>query len=113
MPGDPDAKDPRSGVASEPSTILVTVPGDLRRTDIQDFCEEVSSNVQRTGASRVLVDASNLTRPGIGVLEALVRLRMVARRLRRDCVICAPTPQLTVMLSLLGLDTVLDIDIKP
>jgi anti-anti-sigma regulatory factor len=99
-----------SRLESEPSAILVTVPGSLRLADVDEFCDGVRAHLERTGAARALVDASSITKPGIAAFEALARVRLVARRLGRDCVICAPTPQLTGMLTLLGLDSVFDID---
>jgi anti-anti-sigma regulatory factor len=110
MPRDHAADDLWSGLAAEPSAIVVTVPTDLRLKDLDDFCDDVRADLERTGAVRALVDASSLTKPGIVALEVLARLHLVARRLGRDCVICAATPQLTGMLALFGLDSVLDIE---
>jgi anti-anti-sigma regulatory factor len=110
MPRDHAADDLWSRLAAEPSAIVVTVPTDLLLTDVDDFCDDVRADLERTGAARALVDASSLTKPGIVALEVLVRLRLVARRLGRDCVICAAPSQLTGMLALVGLDSVLDID---
>lgn len=104
----PEAADGPAGRAGSAPAVLVLGPV-VGRADVPGLCARLSALAARHGpeAGPVVVDVGAVRAPDLAVLEALARLGLTARRLRRGLLLRGAGGELRALLARSGLDTVL------
>lgn len=93
--------------ARHPCTLLVTIGGRIGRADAQRFAERVRDELARERASLVICDVHRLVRPDAAAVDAICRIRVVARRRGARVRLSRPSAELRELLDLIGLCDVL------
>jgi ABC-type transporter Mla MlaB component len=92
--------------ASEPSPVVLVLGGPIVPADIPVLCSRARALLEGSDAGLVVCDVGGLLQADAVTVEALVRLRLTARRLgRRMCLRDAPA-ELQDLLAFVGLDDV-------
>ncbi|MCY0922077.1 MULTISPECIES: STAS domain-containing protein [unclassified Streptomyces] len=86
---------------TESESLTVPGPAPLPR-DVAALCERIG-RLARDGPREVACDVSALTRPGLGVVDAVARLALAARRAGVRLRLTGAGPSLRVLLALVGL----------
>lgn len=93
----------------EPSTIVLVLGGPISRTDLERLCERVRAFLESSDADLVLCDVGALVYPDCVTVDALARLQLTARRLRRQVQLLEAPGELRDLLSLTGLSDVVPV----
>ncbi|MEV6792478.1 STAS domain-containing protein [Streptomyces sp. NPDC051320] len=83
--------------------IALVVAGPVGRADVPRLCAELRALLTSTGASVVDCDVGALTCPDLAAVEAVVRLRLTARRHGSRVRLRNAAPALVALLELVGL----------
>jgi hypothetical protein len=75
----------------------------VARGDISELCEQLGMLVAVTGAAVVICDVGDFAEPDVVLVDALARLGLTARRLGASLELARASPQLTLLLALIGL----------
>lgn len=95
-----------SGPQERPPPVFAIGPV-VDRADIPGLCAHLAVLVRGTGAAVVLCDVGAVVTPDAATVEALARLRLIARRLGCDLRVAGAGSQLTELVALIGLTDVL------
>jgi hypothetical protein len=80
-----------------------TVGATVTRTDVPALCADLAALLRGRGHGVVTCDVGGVTRPTVVTVEALARLRVVARRHGWRLVLRGASPGLLRLVALLGL----------
>ncbi|WP_328537066.1 STAS domain-containing protein [Streptomyces sp. NBC_00344] len=83
--------------------IALVLPSPVSRADVPRLCEELGALLTSTGASEVVCDAGALVCPDLTAVEAVLRLRLTARRHGSLLRLRNAAPALRALLNLVGL----------
>jgi ABC-type transporter Mla MlaB component len=86
------------------------VSGPLTPADAADLSERVRAELERSGDPVVVCDVAGLTRPDAGVIDALARAQLTARRLGGRVQLRDPPRELRELLDLFGLASALRVE---
>jgi anti-anti-sigma regulatory factor len=75
----------------------------VARADIPVLCADLAEMVRGRGGGLVVCDVAAVAHPGVVTVEALVRLRLTARRHGWSLVVSGAGPDLLELVRLLGL----------
>ena len=87
--------------------VIVGIPHPLGRGRIPELCARVERALRERRAGLVLCDLSGATSPSAATVEALARVRLLARRHGSRFRALHPCDELRDLLALMGLDEVL------
>jgi anti-anti-sigma factor len=93
--------------AHDPRTIELKVSGRIDRTDAARLGRQVRSLLEEHEAELIVCDLGSLTRPDAAVVDALCRMRLVARRRGCQLRLRDASPELLDLLWLVGLTDVI------
>lgn len=94
----------------ESSVIVVVFDGPVERAGIPALSARVLERLDDAPPGRVVFDVGAVTLPDAATVEALARLRLVARRRGLDICLSRASPRLVELLALTGLLGVLPVD---
>jgi ABC-type transporter Mla MlaB component len=95
-------------VSERPAVLVLTGP--IVRADIVGICDRTRDLLGDPDADALVCDVSALEVPDDGMIEALARVRLTARRLGRGIRFRGAGSALREVLELLGLSDVLEVD---
>lgn len=87
----------------EPLATVLVVDGSITGADAPGLCERVRLLLDESGAEVVVCDLGALVDPDVGTVDALARMQLTARRLRRQVRLRHASPELQELLALVGL----------
>ena len=88
--------------------------GPLTRAEIPALCARVSATLARTAAATELVcDIATIVEPCADVVDALARVRLIARRFGCEIRVVGASAELCRLIALMGLLEVLPVDARP
>jgi anti-anti-sigma regulatory factor len=79
----------------------------VTRADVPALCADLTELLSARDGDLVICDVTEVARPDVVTVEALARLRLVARRHDRRLVVAGAGPVLLRLVGLLGLDEAL------
>lgn len=82
---------------------VLVLPGHVTRDEVPRLCDEVRAQLEGTGGGVVVCDVAGIGPPGLGVIDILARLQLVAKRAGGRIRLRAPDPALCALLGLVGL----------
>ena len=86
-----------------PRTVVLMIDGPLTAETVSSLCARVGAAVRTRDVDLVTCDVRRLTAPDAGVLDALARLQLTARRAGSSIRLRAVSPHLCGLLELAGL----------
>jgi hypothetical protein len=99
--------DPGPGLNGVTTKVTWLLCPPLGRGDIPQLCEQLAMLVVFTGAVVVICDVGDFAEPDVVLVDALARLQLTARRLGASLELARASPQLTLLLALIGIGHVL------
>ncbi len=87
----------------EPLATVLVVDGSITGADAPGLCERVRVLLGESGAEVVVCDLGALVDPDVGTVDALARMQLTARRLRRQVRLRHASSELQELLALVGL----------
>jgi anti-anti-sigma factor len=99
--------------AHDPTTILVVISGHIHRSDASRLADRVQELLDAEPAESLVCDVGGVTRADGAVVEALCRIRLVARRHGCRVTLRQPSPELQELLYLTGLTNQLPSSPRP
>ncbi|WP_200301942.1 STAS domain-containing protein [Streptomyces adelaidensis] len=82
---------------------VLVLPGPVTRDEVPRLCDEVRAHLEGAGGGIVVCDVAGIGPPGLGVIDALARLQLTARRAGGRIRLRDPDPALRALLGLVGL----------
>ncbi|MEE1759031.1 MULTISPECIES: STAS domain-containing protein [unclassified Streptomyces] len=82
---------------------VLVLPGPVTPDEVPRLCDEVRARLEGTGAGVVVCDIAGIGPPGLGVIDALARMQLTARRAGGRIRLRDPDPALRALLGLVGL----------
>lgn len=82
---------------------VLVLPGPVTRDEVPRLCDEVRAQLEGTGGGVVVCDVAGIGPPGLGVIDALARLQLAAKRAGGRIRLRGPDPALRALLGLVGL----------
>lgn len=99
---------PNPRCAGEPATVLLILGGPLVHGDVARLVERLAAVIQTCGAPTIACDVHDLP-ANLVTVEALARLQLAARRRHRRIRLQRVTPELQLLLELVGLAGVVSV----
>jgi anti-anti-sigma factor len=93
--------------AHDPATIELRIAGRIDRTDAARLGREVRSLLDDGGVARIVCDLGSITQSDVAVVDALCRMRLVARRHGCQLRLRNASQGLLELISLIGLSDVM------
>lgn len=90
-----------------PPAITFLVSGRIERSGIAELCARVRALVTCDGPGLLLCDVGTITDPDAATVEALARIRLIAKRLGWELRLAHECRELRELLELMGLSDVL------
>lgn len=87
---------------------VLVLDGVIERASIATLCDRARRLFERAGKGPLICDVADLESPDAVAIEALARLRLMARRLRRRIEVRGACGELRRLLTLAGLRHVID-----
>ncbi|CAN5728050.1 hypothetical protein BH18ACT15_BH18ACT15_03850 [soil metagenome] len=97
----------------EASAIVLVIDGPIARADLPGMCARMGELVANCDAQIIVCDVGRLVDPDAVTVDALARLQLTARRLRRRIRLRRASPELKGLLALAGLSTVVPLGGDP
>jgi anti-anti-sigma factor len=107
--GSPHANVKARRPADDPNTIELTLAGRIDRSDAVRLGRRVRQLLDEADAGQILCDVGSLTQSDVAVVDALCRMRLVARRRGCQLLVRHPSPGLLQLLFLTGLTDVVPV----
>jgi hypothetical protein len=92
---------------------VVAIGGPMRPGDIRALCETLRRALEGGPAVVLVCDLGPATEPDLGVVDALARLALTARRCERPVVVRHACAEVWELLTLAGLTAVPGLDLQP
>lgn len=89
---------------------MVGIPEPADRGRVREVCNALAARLRRGDIERVLCEPSGSASPTCGTVDALARIRLVARRQGCDVGLLRAAPELLDLLALAGLDELLPLE---
>jgi anti-anti-sigma regulatory factor len=96
--------------ADDPGTIEIEIRGRIDRADAARFGREVRTLLDEHETQRIVCDVGAVTRSDVAVVDAVCRMRLVARRRGCELMLRGASTDLLDLLSLVGLTNVIPND---
>jgi ABC-type transporter Mla MlaB component len=91
------------GSGREPTTITLVVAGSLARRDVPCLCARLRTAIEAAQAQIVVCDVGAVRSVDVGILDALARLELTARRSGGRIRLRRCSPELAALLAFAGL----------
>ena len=96
-----------SSSAPRPGVGVVSLSAPVGRDDVARLCEQVRKGLRASGARVVVCDVDGVGQPDIGIVDALARMQLVARRNGGEVRLRCASGQLLDLIRFVGLAKVL------
>ena len=92
-----------------PTTVRFTIRGPIARTDLPGLCDRICVLLSTSGAEVAICDVSSVGVDAV-TIDAVARLQLAARRHACEVRLCSAPPELTDLVSFMGLTNVIPCD---